>query len=266
MLRGDDRVDSGHCTVAGATQPQPIGVWTRHHPISTSTAAPHVQHLISRITSNWSTVRRSEYFAPHFRHRIYSNSCWICPPSSKADLTGANVDLLATSISCESLTRPARRHLLRRANGPVLTISGLAHGNGGTAGGLSLARLQGPADARIGCACGSICEGWPGRAIVRVSIVASDDPARRQKWPDMAPLLFVCDAVTCICSKTPDWDAYTRPSSPSIGTRTGPVHSAQLARVTVPGGCFLRFRHRRTIRQARPAMEHEDPTPSASSR
>ena len=116
----------------------------------------------------------------------------------------------------------------------------------------------------VGCACGAVLRGLGEAGVVVQGVDVNEYMIQlgRQQWPDMAPLLFVCDAVNLHLYEDGAWDGiHTAQVAEHWKPELVPFILRELHRVVRPGG--LLFCALDTVelfaRQNR-TMEHEDPT------
>ncbi len=124
--------------------------------------------------------------------------------------------------------------------------------------------LKGQRLLDIGCACGAILRGLgeAGAVVQGVDVNEHMIHLGRAKWPDMAPLLFVCDAVNLHLFGDSCWDAiHTAQVAEHWKAELVPHILHELARVVVPGGLMFCALDTEELfaRQGR-VVEHEDPT------
>src|SRR5439155_10247111 len=94
----------------------------------------------------------------------------------------------------------------------------------------------------VGCACGSIVRGFgeAGAVVQGVEINEYMVQLGRNKWPDMAPLLHVCDAVNLHLFGDEAWDAiHTSQVAEHWKPRLVLHILEELHRVTAPGGLLF---------------------------
>jgi SAM-dependent methyltransferase len=116
----------------------------------------------------------------------------------------------------------------------------------------------------VGCACGSILRGLgqAGAIVQGVDLCEPMIQLGREKWPDMAPLLFVCDAVNLHLFADNAWDGlHSAQVAEHWKPELVPFILRELARITVTGGLFFCALDTEELfaRQGR-SIEYEDPT------
>src|SRR5262249_7138638 len=91
----------------------------------------------------------------------------------------------------------------------------------------------------VGCACGSILRGLGEAGAVVQGVDVNEYMVRlgREKWPDMAPLLFVCDCVHLHPFADGSWEGvHTAQVAEHWKPDLVPQILRELARVVKPGG------------------------------
>lgn len=260
-------VDSGPLHVAAATNTPTIGVWTHHHPVHYFDLAPNVLHLVHPAHSNFTKGPVAvAYFQQNYRYRAYSQLHVDLPAVVESELTGADVNLLANKQFLRQLNATGydisyyEEH--RRAG-----LDYLGFGEWQQQYGRWLVESLGYAGRRmldVGCACGSILRGLgqAGAIVQGVDVCESMIQLGRQQWPDMASLLFTCDAVNLHLFKDQSWDGlHSAQSAEHWKPELVPFILRELARITTPGGLFFCALDTEELfaRQGR-TLEHEDPT------
>lgn len=260
-------IDSGPLHVAGATTTPTIGVWTKHHPVHYFDLAANVTHLVpdghAKLAKGQPAVK---FFRGHYCHHVYSDIHIDLPAMVKSKLTGEKFEELKNkrflrTLHSKSFTRQYYEEHQQAG------LDYLGHGDWQCNYGQWLAEALDLRNKRVldvGCACGSIVRGLgnAGMVVQGVDVNEYTIGLGRKKWPGMANLLHVADAVNLHLYSDDSWDA---------------IHSAQVAehwkpelvdeilrelwRVTRPGGLFICFLDTEELfeRQGR-TIENEDPT------
>lgn len=260
-------IDSGPLHIAGATSTPTIGVWTQHHPIHFFDLAPNVTHLIPsdhhKLAADEAAV---QYFKSNYRHHIYRQ---------------LYVDLLAmveSSLTGEDFERLANKRFLKRLSATSFDaqyyeehkLAGLDYLNFGEWQQLygrwlvEALKWQGCRVLEVGCACGSVLRGLgeAGAIMQGVEINEHMVSLRRSKWPDMARLLHVCDAVNLHLFNDGAWQGiHSAQVAEHWKPKLVPHILEELHRVTVAGGLFFCALDTEELfaRQGR-TIEAEDPT------
>ena len=218
-------VDSGPLHVAGATATPAVGVWTSHHPVNYFDLANNVTHLVpeghARLASGPAAVR---YFEGHYRHRVYSRLGVELPALIRALLRGEDVGGVGNKLFLGELRSTSYGEGYYREH-KLAGLDYLGFGDWQREYGRWLVGalgLGGRLVLDVGCACGSIVRGLAEAGAAAQGVDLSEHMVRlgREKWPDMAPLLHVCDAVNLHLFADGSWDA---------------VHTAQVAEHWKPG-------------------------------
>jgi 2-polyprenyl-3-methyl-5-hydroxy-6-metoxy-1,4-benzoquinol methylase len=260
-------VDSGPLHVAGATDTPAVAVWTRHHPVHFFDLAANVLHLVPGDHEQLASGRPAlEYFTRNYRHHVYRQLYVELPAVVEALLTGVDVEQLVDRRLLRQLSatgygeRYYQEHKL--AGLDYLEFSGWQEQYGRWF--VESLGLRGRRVLDVGCACGSILRGLgqAGAVVQGVEVNEYMVQLGRTKWPDMAPLLFVCDAVNLHLFADASWDAvHTAQVAEHWKPELVPYILRELARVTKPRG--LLFCCLDTVelfaRQGR-TPETEDPT------
>jgi ADP-heptose:LPS heptosyltransferase/SAM-dependent methyltransferase len=260
-------VDSGPLHVAGATTTPTLGVWTEHHPVHYFDLADNVTHLVpgdhARLAAGPEALR---YFESHYRHRPYKNLAVELPALVESLLTGQDFDQLANKRFLKQLRSTAYGEAYYREH-KLAGLDYLGFGDWQQQYGRWLVGALGWQGRRVldvGCACGSVLRGLgqAGAVVQGVDVNEHMIQLGRRQWPDMAGLLFVCDAVNLHlfadgacqgvhCAQVAEhW-------KPEL---VGPT-LRELARVVAPGGLLFCCLDTEELfdRQGRSA-EDEDPT------
>jgi ADP-heptose:LPS heptosyltransferase/2-polyprenyl-3-methyl-5-hydroxy-6-metoxy-1,4-benzoquinol methylase len=260
-------VDSGPLHVAGATDTPTVAVWTQHHPVHFFDLARNVIHLVPGDHATRAAGPDAlRYFASHYRHRAYRQLHVELPALVESLLTGENVERLANRRFLAQLGATSfneRYYEEHRLAG----LDYLGFGDWQRQYGRWLVGALGLRGRRVldvGCACGSILRGLGEAGAVVQGVDVNEHMIRlgREQWPDMAPLLHVCDAVNLHLFADGSWDAvHTAQVAEHWRPHLVPHILAELARVVVPGGllfCCLDTEELFARQGRRP--ESEDPT------
>ncbi len=260
-------VDSGPLHVAGATSTPTVGVWTAHHPVHFYDLADNVTHLVPAEHARLAAGPEAQaYFQASYRHRVYRSLEVELPAVVESLLTGADVEQLANKGFLRQLRATAygegyyREH--KRAG-----LDYLAFGEWQERYGRWLVEVLGWKGKRVldvGCACGAVLRGLGGAGAVVQGVDLNEHMIRlgRQHWPEMAGLLWVCDAVNLHLYEDGAWDGiHTAQVAEHWKPELVPFILRELARVVVPGGLLFCCLDTEELfaRQGR-RLEEEDPT------
>jgi ADP-heptose:LPS heptosyltransferase/ubiquinone/menaquinone biosynthesis C-methylase UbiE len=260
-------VDSGPLHVAGATSTPTVGVWTEHHPVRFFDLADHVLHLVpshpERLAGGKACLR---YFTANYQHRVYRQLAVELPAVVEALLSGADVEVC---INRRFLRRLRSRHYDESyyREHKLAGLDYLGHGEWQQRYGRWLVQALGWAGRPIldvGCACGSILRGLDraGAVVQGVDVNEAMIVRGRQAWPDLAPRLFLCDAVNLhLFDEATSDGVHTAQVAEHWKPELVPHILRELARVVRPGGlwfCALDTEEG-LARQGR-RLEEEDPT------
>ena len=193
-------VDSGPLHVAGATGTATIGVWTRHHPVHFFDLADNVIHFVPG--DHEQLVQHTQvlpFFHQHYRHHVYKQLFVELPAYVESLLTNQPFETLANQRFLEQL-RSRSFHKEYYVEHKAAGLDYLGFGDWQQRYGRWLAQSFGWVGQRVldvGCACGSILRGLGEAGVVVQGVDVNEYMIQlgRQQWPDMAPLLYVCDAV-----------------------------------------------------------------------
>jgi len=259
-------VDSGPLHVAGATSTPTLGVWTKHHPVRYFDLAENVEHLVPGNHTDFIGHEALAYFQMHYRHRVYKQLDVELPALVESLLTGGDFDELANKRylgRLRSSSYDKHYYLEHRAAG----LDYLGFGQWQQAYGRWLADSlgwQGKRVLDVGCACGAILRGLGQAGVVVQGVDLCEYMIRRgrETWPDMAPLLHVCDAVNLHLFADETWDAiHTAQVAEHWKPELVPFILRELARVTRPGGLlFCALDTEELCQRQTRQMENEDPT------
>ncbi len=260
-------VDSGPLHVAGATSTPAIGVWTAHHPVHYFDLADNVIHLVpadhARLAAGSRAVR---CFETLYRHRVYSKLGIELPALVESLLTGTDFEQAANRRFLNSLHTTAYDQRYYREH-KLAGLDYLGYGDWQQQYGRWLVETlgwKGKPVLDVGCACGSILRGLgqAGAVVQGVDLCEHMIRLGREKWPDMAAQLFVCDAVNLHLFADGALDGiHTAQVAEHWKPELVPFILRELHRVTVPEGllfCCLDTEELFT-RQCR-RIEHDDPT------
>jgi ADP-heptose:LPS heptosyltransferase/SAM-dependent methyltransferase len=260
-------VDSGPLHAAGATTTPTIGVWTQHHPVHFFDLADNVMHLVPGDHEKLAAGKPAlAYFSKNYRHQIYKQLYVDLPALTQSLLTGEDFDQLANQRFLCQLTSKGfteRYYYEHRAAG----LDYLNFGDWQQQYGRWLVqslKWKGRRVLEVGCACGSILRGLgeAGSVVQGVEINEYMVQLGREKWPDMAPLLHICDAVNLHLFEDGEWDGiHSAQVAEHWKPKLVPHILEELHRVTSPGGIFFCALDTEELfaRQGR-TMETEDPT------
>ena len=260
-------VDSGPLHVAGATSTATVAVWTDHHPVHYFDLADNVTHLVpgdhKRLVGGPAAL---SFFESQYKHRTYKQLRIDLPALVESLLGGGDVENLANQhfLGQLSATAYGERYYVEHQ------LAGLDYLNFGDWQQqygrwlIDCLDWRGKRILDIGCACGSILRGLgeAGAVVQGVDVNEHMINLGRRKWPDMAGLLFVCDAVNLHLFGDASWQGvHTAQVAEHWKPELVPHILRELARVVKGGG--LLFCCLDTVelfaRQGR-QMEQEDPT------
>ena len=260
-------VDSGPLHVAGATTTPTIGVWTHHHPVHFFDLADNVVHLVPgdhvKLAASQDCV---SYFTSQYRHRVYKQLHVDLPALVESMLTGQDFELLAMKGFLGKLSARGFDERYYQEH-KVAGLDYLGFGDWQRQYGRWLVEalgLKGKKVLDVGCACGAIVRGFGEAGAVVQGVDVNEHMIRlgRERWPDMAPLLFVCDAVNLHVFEDGLWDAlHSAQVAEHWKPELVPLILRELHRVVKPGGLFFCCLDTEELfsRQAR-TMDGEDPT------
>ncbi len=260
-------VDSGPLHAAGATTTSTIGVWTHHHPIHFFDLADNVTHMVPGDHEKAAAGAPAlDYFKQNYRHHVYKQLYVELPALTQSLLTGENFEHLSNKRFLKQLTSKGfdeRYYSEHRLAG----LDYLSFGDWQQQYGRWLVQSlnwKGRRVLEVGCACGSILRGLgEAQAIVQgVEINEHMVKLGREKWPDMAPLLHICDAVNLHLFGDGEWEGiHSSQVAEHWKPKLVPHILEELHRVTAPGSIFFCALDTEELfaRQSR-TMESEDPT------
>jgi 2-polyprenyl-3-methyl-5-hydroxy-6-metoxy-1,4-benzoquinol methylase len=206
------------------------------------------------------------YFQQHYRHQTYRELNVDLPAFVESLLTG------------EAFERTANRQFLSRLSArsfderyyrehKLAGLDYLVFGDWQQKYGRWLAEslgLKGKRVLDVGCACGAILRGLGQAGAIVQGVDVNEHMIRlgRDQWPDMASLLFVCDAANLHLFADASFDAiHTAQVAEHWKPDLVPHVLRELARVTVPGGLLFCALDTEELfaRQGR-GVEKDDPT------
>jgi ADP-heptose:LPS heptosyltransferase/SAM-dependent methyltransferase len=260
-------IDSGPLHVAGATSTPTIGVWTGHHPGHFFDLSDNVMHLVpGDHVAKLPNPEAVAFFQKHYHHTTYKQLTIELPAVVQGRLTGEGVEQIANRRFLNELSSRAYDAVYYEEH-KLAGLDYLGYGEWQEQYGDWLTSALAWKERRvldIGCACGSILRGLGHAGAIVQGVEINEHMVRlgREKWPDMAGLLHVCDAVNLHLFADGAWEG---------------LHSAQVAehwkpqlvqhileelrRVTATGGLFFCALDTEELfaRQGRD-LAHEDPT------
>ena len=260
-------VDSGPLHVAGATSTPTIGVWTHHHPVHFFDLADNVIHLVPQTHASLTYGPAAPtYFEAHYRHRVYQQLSMDLPALTESLLTGEEFDQVANKYFLKRLHSKSyddRYYLEHKLAG----LDYLNYGEWQQQYGqwfVESLGLQGKKVLDVGCACGSVLRGLgeAGAVVQGVDLNEHMIQLARAKWPDMTPLLHVCDSVNLHLYGDSVWDAiHTAQVAEHWKPALVPHILEELQRVVRRGGLlFCALDTEELMARQKRNAEHEDPT------
>jgi len=260
-------IDSGPLHVAGATDTPTIGVWTRHHPVHFFDLAENVTHFVPGDHEQLVYHARAlPYFRHHYRHQVYKQLLVELPAYVESLLTNQSFERLANQRFLQQL-RSRSFHRDYYSEHKAAGLDYLGFGDWQQRYGRWLARSFGWVGRRVldvGCACGAILRGLGEAGVVVQGVDVNEYMIQlgRQQWPDMAPLLFVCDAVNLHLYEDGAWDGiHTAQVAEHWKPELVPFILRELHRVVRPGGLlFCALDTTELFARQNRTMEREDPT------
>jgi len=260
-------IDSGPLHVAGATSTPTIGVWTHHHPLQFFDLAPNVLHLVPEPPQTQSVPPAvANFFEQHYRSETYRQLAEELPEQIVHALTGEPRELVANKLFLRQLRATAYAEQYYREHQQA-GLDYLGHGEWQLRYGRWLTEALAWRKKRVldvGCACGSIVRGFGEGGVVVQGVDLCEHMIQlgRTQWPDMVPLLHVCDAVNLHLFADGIWDGlHSAQVAEHWKPELVPFILRELRRVTSPGGLFFCALDTQELfaRQGR-HLEHEDPT------
>jgi SAM-dependent methyltransferase len=252
--------------VAGATETPTIGVWTQHHPVHFFDLADNVLHLVPGDHEKYAAGAPAlEYFRATYRWRTYKQLGVDLPALVESQLTGEEFEAVANKRFLKKLSaRCFDRQYYEEHK--LAGLDYLGFGDWQRQYGRWLVEslgLRGQRLLDVGCACGAILRGLgeAGAIVQGVDINEHMVQLGREKWPDMAPLLFICDAVNLHLFADGSWDAvHTAQVAEHWKPALVPHVLRELARIVRPGGLwFCALDTEELFRRQGRRLEEEDP-------
>jgi SAM-dependent methyltransferase len=238
-------IDSGPLHIAGALDTPSLGVWTHHHPIRFFDIAPNVLHLVPSGHRRFAGGPRAvDTFEELYRHVVYGNLQGAILEEMDRLLSGDRPTTKPSSAALPGLnaTSYGEQYYTEHV---LAGLDYLGHGDWQREYGAWLADVFGWRGKRVlevGCACGSVMRGLGHVGVVVQGIDVSEfmiDRGRR-KWPDMAKLMHVADAVNLHMFSDGQWDGlHSAQVAEHWKPALAPFILAELARVTAAGGLFF---------------------------
>jgi ubiquinone/menaquinone biosynthesis C-methylase UbiE len=260
-------VDSGPLHVAGATSTETIGVWTHHHPVHYFDLAGNVLHFVpgnhEKLVQGANAL---SYFQERYRHQTYRELRIELPALVESALTGEDFERIANRKFLGRLSARSFDELYyeehRRAG-----LDYLGFGNWQRAYGrwfVESLNLKGKRVLDVGCACGSILRGLfeAGALVGGVDLNEYMIRLGREKWPEMASQLHICDGVNLHLFEDNTWDAiHTAQAAEHWRPELVPHILRELRRVATPGALlFCSLDTEELLARQNRQMEGEDPT------
>jgi SAM-dependent methyltransferase len=260
-------IDSGPLHVAGACTTPTLGVWTGNHPVHYFDLADNVLHLVpvnhAKRADGEAAVR---FFARVYRHRTYRNLDHELPALVARQLAGQDVEFSGPGVLPRRLGADGygrRYYEEHRAAG----LDYLAFGEWQKQYGRWFVQslgLKGKRLLDVGCACGAVLRGLgeAGAVVQGVDVNEHAIALGRAKWPDMARLLSVCDAVNLHPFADGNCDAiHAAQVAEHWKAELVPHILAELHRISVPGGLlFCALDTEELVARQGRRSELEDPT------
>lgn len=260
-------VDSGPLHVAGATTTPTIAVWTKHHPLQFFDLAPHVEHLVPLDHARQIGVTAAlDYFRREYRFRPYldlGRDLRLLVETHLKDHPPAEDDPRQFAHRLRSTAYNEAYYREHQEAG----LDYLSYGDWQRQYGRWLAGAlgwTGRSVLEVGCACGSILRGLGEAGIVVQGVDLNEAMVQlgRAQWPEMAPLLQVCDAVNLHLFGDQTWHGiHTAQVAEHWKPVLVPHILAELHRVVAPGGLLFCALDTEELfaRQGR-RVKDEDPT------
>lgn len=260
-------IDSGPLHVAGATTTPSIGVWTQHHPMHFFDLAANVCHLVpEHHVRQVGHPAALAYFERAYRHRTYRQLSVELPALVTHMLTGGDPERMAEQRYLKGLNATGYTEQYYWEHQQA-GLDYLGHGDWQLEYGRWLTDSLGWKGQRlldVGCACGSIVRGFGEAGTIVQGVDLSEHMIQlgRAKWPDMAPLLHVCDAVNLHLFADGTWDAlHSAQVAEHWKPELVPHILQELHRVTQPEGLFFcAFDTEELFARQGRMIEDEDPT------
>jgi SAM-dependent methyltransferase len=262
-------IDSGPGKIASATQTPSLILWKDHLPIQFHDPAENTVHLIredyARLPPCVGRQAIADYMLGHYQCRTYRG---------REHLLLAARDWLLWNLDCEitpmgffgelrSSSYNRDYYLEHKEAG----LDYLEYGDWQREYGRWLVGALGLKEKNgldVGCACGSVLRGLgeAGAFVTGVDLCEPMIALGREKWPDMASLLNVCDACNLHHFADASFDfLHCAQVAEHWKPALVPEILRELRRVTRPGGLFFCCLDTEELfaRQGR-KVEHEDPT------
>ncbi|HEY1065176.1 MAG TPA: methyltransferase domain-containing protein, partial [Pirellulales bacterium] len=260
-------IDSGPLHVAGATSTPTLAVWVGHHPVHFFDLAPNVLHLVpSGGNGAASGPAALEYFQKQYASHTYLSLNVDIPAMVEHKLTGESLETVANKRFLAQLRAKSYGEAYyeehRRAGLDYLNYGGWQQEYGRWL--VESLDLKGKRLLDVGSACGAILRGLGQAGAVVQGVEINEYMVRlgRQKWPDMACLMHICDAVNLHLFDDGEWDAiHTAQVAEHWKPQLVPHILDELHRVVKPDGLLFCSLDTTELfaRQGR-TMAHEDPT------
>jgi SAM-dependent methyltransferase len=189
-------IDSGPCKVAYSTTTPTVTVWTGYHPYHYADHTPNAVHLVPHEHQHSLRGNRSfatQYFLSNYRHTVYDPN-HLFPALSAAIVSLLKIEELPMAEYLKSTAFDADYYEEHRIGG----LDYLEYGDWQRNYAKWIVEaldLKGKTVLDVGCACGSIANGFAEQG----TLVSGIDPNEhmislgRQKW--LKGTLKICDAV-----------------------------------------------------------------------
>lgn len=239
-------IDSGPLHVAGATTTPTLGVWTHHHPLNFFDLAANVTHLVppehGRLVRSAAAL---DYFQKAYAHAVYRDLRSDLVAQVAARLPARPVPPPPESLTDGKTLRSRSYHREYYDEHRQLGLDYLSYGQWQRRYGSWLVDSFGWNGKRlldVGCACGAIVRGLRRAGAVAQGVDLNQHMIGlgRQRWPELADALHVCDAVNLHLYADDSFDAiHSAQVAEHWRPDLVPHILAELRRVTVPGGLFF---------------------------
>jgi 2-polyprenyl-3-methyl-5-hydroxy-6-metoxy-1,4-benzoquinol methylase len=263
-------IDSGPGHIASATDTPALICWRGHHPMQFHDPAPNTTHLVrSEQLSPCDDPKVAEWFESHYNFIKYHQNHDLVYEAAKwmnDKMGGGDFQQMPNKMFLSQLSATEYGELYYQEHkdaGLDYLEFGDWHQQYGRWFVESLG-LQGKRVLDVGCACGAILRGLgqAGAIVQGIEINEYMIALGREKWPDMSPLLFVCDASNLRIFRDEQWDViHTAQVAEHWKPELVPPILMEMARVTTKGGLLFCCLDTEELfaRQGR-VMEREDPT------